>query len=163
AATDGDYFVGISSAPNDNYDPQIAESGLLGETTGRYTLNLCLTPGAPLLADLAGSSFRLGTDTAAWGDTVPVTFTVENRGGAGAGGVVGQVVRAAANLFGPQWLVLATLPVAGLGAGQAFAPGGFTVTLPDLASATAAGLPVSGSVYLGLRIDPAGLVPELNR
>jgi hypothetical protein len=34
--------------------------------------------------------------------------------------------------------------------------------LPDQARATAAGLPVSGPVYLGLRIDPAGAVPELN-
>lgn len=50
----------------------------------------------------------------------------------------------------------------GPGAGQEFSPGGFTVTLPDLATATGAGLPSSGPVYLGLRIDPAGAVPELN-
>src|SRR5262249_27786043 len=32
----------------------------------------------------------------------------------------------------------------------------------DRASATAAGLPVSGPVYMGMRIDPAGAVAELN-
>src|SRR5262249_22617138 len=80
AATDGDYFVGISGAPNDNYDPQVEGSGSAGATTGLYTLNVRLTPDAPLLPDLAGSSFRLDTDTAAPGDAVPVRFTVENRG-----------------------------------------------------------------------------------
>jgi hypothetical protein len=50
-----------------------------------------------------------------------------------------------------------------LGARKEFSLGGFAVMLPDLADATAAGLPVSGPVDLGLRIDPAGKVPELNR
>src|SRR5262249_32323208 len=82
AATDGDYFVGISGAPNDHYDPQVEGSGTAGATTGLYTLNVRLTLNAPLVADLTGSSFRLDTATAAPGDTVPVRFTVENRGGA---------------------------------------------------------------------------------
>jgi hypothetical protein len=88
---------------------------------------------------------------------------VDNRGGADAGAFAVQVVVSPDNLFGPQSLVLTTFSLTGLRAGQAFSPGGFTVTLPDLATATAAGLPVSGQVYLGLRIDPAGAVPELNR
>src|SRR5262249_20150397 len=38
AATAGDYFVGVSSAPNDNYGPGVADSGTAGGTTGLYTL-----------------------------------------------------------------------------------------------------------------------------
>src|SRR5262245_55541208 len=65
-ATAGDYFVGISSAPNDGYDPTAPDSGSAGGTTGVYTLNLRDAAHAPLRADLVGSSFRLGVDTAAY-------------------------------------------------------------------------------------------------
>jgi hypothetical protein len=116
-----------------------------------------------LTPELAGSSFRLQADTAAYGDMVSGTFTVDNRGGADAGAFAVQVVLSADNQFGPESQVLTTFALAGLGAGQSFAPGVFTVTLPDLAAATAAGLPASGLESVGLRIDPAGAVPELNR
>jgi hypothetical protein len=159
----GDYLVGVSSAGDDAYDPAVTTSGHGGATTGLYDLDLQRKPAAPLTPELAGSSFRLQSDTAAYGDTVSGTFSVDNRGGAAAGAFAVQVVLSADNLFGPQSQVLTTFTLAGLGAGQAFSPGGFTVTLPDLAHATASGLPVSGPVYLGLRIDPAGKVPELNR
>jgi hypothetical protein len=158
----GDYFVGVSSAGDDGYDPSIATSGHGGVTTGLYALDLQRKPAA-LTPELAGGSFQLQTDTAAYGDAVAGTFTVDNRGGAAAGAFAVQVVLSADNLFGPSSQVLTTIALVGLGAGQSFAPGGFTVQLPDLAHATAAGLPVSGPVYLGLRIDPAGAVPELNR
>jgi hypothetical protein len=74
-----------------------------------------------------------------------------------------QVVLSSNNRFGPSSQVLTTFALAGLGSGQEFSPGVFTVTLPDLATATASGFPATGPVYLGLRIDPAGTVPELNR
>jgi hypothetical protein len=159
----GDYLVGVSSGGDDAYNPAVANSGHGGVTTGLYALDLQRKLGAPLTPELAGGSFRLQTDTAAYGDTVAGTFTVNNRGGASAGAFAVQVVLSADDRFGPSSQVLTTFALAGLGAGQEFAPGGFTVTLPDLASATASGLPVSGPVYLGLRIDPAGKVPELNR
>src|SRR6516165_6051669 len=159
----GDYLVGVSSAGDDAYDPAVATSGRGGLATGLYALDLQRKPAAPLTPELAGGSFQLQTDTAAYGDTVAGTFTVDNRGGAAAGAFAVQVVLSANNLFGPQSRVLTTFALAGLGAGSEFSPGVFTVTLPNQAEATAAGLPVSGSVYLGLRIDPAGKVPELNR
>jgi hypothetical protein len=161
----GDYYVGVSSAANDAYDPNTANSGHGGSTTGRYTLDLRRTVvGAPLQADLAGSSFRLGTDAAAWGQTVPVTFTVENRGGADAAGFRVQVRLSANNRFSNNsFLVLATFSLANLPAGRALSSGNFLVGLPDAAIARAAGLPVpSGPVYLWLRIDPDGVVPESN-
>jgi hypothetical protein len=114
-----------------------------------------------LTPELAGGSFRLQADTAAYGDTISGTFTVDNRGGADASAFAVQVVLSPDNLFGPYFLVLTTFAVPGLRAGQEFASGVFTMSLPDLAQATAAGLPVSGPVYVGLRIDPAGTVPEL--
>jgi hypothetical protein len=158
----GDYLVGVSSSGDDAYDPAVATSGHGGVTTGLYALDLQRKPAAPLTPELAGSSFRLQADTAAYGDTVSGTFTVDNRGGAAAGAFAVQVVLSADNLFGPSSQVLTTFALAGLGSGKEFSPGVFTVALPELAAAAAAGLPVSGPVYLGLRIDPAGAVPELN-
>jgi hypothetical protein len=162
APASGDYLVGVSSSGDDTYDPTVTTSGHGGATTGLYALDLQRRQ-APLTPELAGGSFRLQADTAAYGDTVAGTFTVDNRGGAAAGAFAVQVVLSADNLFGPSSQVLTTFALAGLGAGQSFAPGVFAVTLPDLAHATAAGLPASGPVYLGLRIDPAGAVRELNR
>jgi hypothetical protein len=95
AATAGDYFVGVSSAPDANYDPNVAGSGTPGGTTGLYTLNVRLGTSARPEADLAGSSFRLGTDTAAAGDAIPVRFAVENRGAADPGNFRVEVRRAA--------------------------------------------------------------------
>ena len=39
AATAGTYFVGVSSAPNNAYNPNVAGSGTAGGTTGLYTLD----------------------------------------------------------------------------------------------------------------------------
>jgi hypothetical protein len=152
APTAGDYFVGVSSAGDDAYDPNVAGSGSGGSTTGMYTLDVRLTPGQPLAAELAGRSFRLQTSAAAYGDSVSGTFTVENRGGIGATALDVQLVLSPNNLFGAGSSVLATFAVPALPAGQAFSPGDFTVTLPDLSTALAAGLPQSGPVYLGLWI-----------
>jgi hypothetical protein len=116
----------------------------------------------PLTPDLAGGSIRLQTVTAAYGDTISGTFTVDNRGGAAASAFAVQVVLSPDNLFSQYFLVLTTFALPGLRAGQEFASGVFPMSLPDLTQATAAGLPVSGPVYLGLRIDPTGVVPELN-
>ena len=108
------------------------------------------------MPDLTGSSFRTGVDMAAAGDTVPVNFTVQNRGGADPGNFQVQVLLADSNLFDSSSQVLATFTRAELvtdATGRDFSsPAGFSVTLP-------AGQP-SGPAYLGLRIvaDPA--VPE---
>src|SRR6516165_3926434 len=85
ASTAGIYYVGVSSAPNNNYNPTVVADGVPGDTTGLYTLDVRLTTAAPLLPDLTGSSFRTGVDMAAAGDTIPITFTVQNRGGADPG------------------------------------------------------------------------------
>src|SRR5262249_19314762 len=82
AATAGGGLLASSRGPNDNYGPTVAGGGTAGATTGPYTLDVRLSPDAPLRPDLTGSSFRLGADMAAAGDRVAVSFTVENRGGA---------------------------------------------------------------------------------
>ena len=132
------------------------DSGVPGDTTGLYTLDVNLTTSAPLMPDLTGSSFRTGVDMAAAGDTIPVSFTVQNRGGADPGNFQVQVLLADSNLFDSSSQVLATFTRAELvtdATGRDFSsPAGFSVTLP-------AGQP-SGPAYIGLRIvaDPA--VPE---
>jgi hypothetical protein len=163
ATAPGIYYVSVSSAPNDNYNPNVANSGSAGGTTGIYNLNLRLTPDAPLLPDLTGASFRLGDTTVAWGQTVPVNFQVENRGGADAGAFDVQVLLSSSNLFEPaSSVVLQTVTLPKLAAGQGFSSGDLTVTLPDAVAAKTAGLPASGPAYLGLRIDPTHQVPESN-
>ena len=60
------------------------------------------------MPDLTGSSFRTGLDMAAPGESVPVNFTVQNRGGADPGNFQVQVLLAPNNLFDGSAQVLAT-------------------------------------------------------
>ena len=134
AATAGDYFIGVSSAPNNLYDPTVAGSGNAGATTGLYTLDVHLAVGALRMPDLTGSSFRLGADMAVAGDAIPLDFTVENRGGADPGNFQVQVLLANNNLFDGAVQMLAILQRADLPAdamGRGFSsPLNFQVTVP---------------------------------
>lgn len=47
----GTYFVGVSSVGNEDYDPNVADSGAEGRTDGRYELRLDLRPGLQPLPD----------------------------------------------------------------------------------------------------------------
>jgi hypothetical protein len=155
AAASGMYYIGVSAAPNSDYDPLVAESGTAGGSTGLYTLNVRLAP-APAMPDLTGSSFRTGLDMAAPGDAIPVDFTVENRGGANAGQFEVQLLLGATNRFDSSARVLATLTrgelVEGAGGRSFSSPEGFSVTVP------AGSLP--GHADLGLRIVADPVVPE---
>ena len=134
AANAGTYLIGVSSAPNNNYNPLVADSGVPGGTTGLYTLDVDLETSTPPMPDLTGSSFRTGVDMAAAGDTVPVSFTVQNRGAADPGNFQVQVLLAANNLFDSSSQVLATFTRAELvtdATGRDFSsPAGFAVTVP---------------------------------
>jgi hypothetical protein len=156
ASTAGDYYVGVSSAPDDNYDPNVAGSGTAGDSTGLYTLGVRRLPATPLQPDLTGSSFRTGADMAAAGNAVPVQFTVQNRGGADPGNFQVQVLLADRNAFDSSAQVLATLPRSQLTAGpngrDFSTPAGFRVTVPAAEA--------SGPMFLGLRIVAAPTVPE---
>ena len=48
AATAGTYYIGVSSAPNDDYNPTVADSGIPGGTTGLYTLDVTRSTSTPL-------------------------------------------------------------------------------------------------------------------
>ena len=156
AATAGTYYVGVSSAPNDDYHPTQEFSGVPGATTGLYTLDVDLKTGVPLLPDLTGSSFRTGAQMAASGNAIPVSFTVENRGGADPGNFQVQVLLGNTSVFTSSSVVLATFNRAQLVAGTSgrdfSSPAGFSVTPPAAYPA--------GPAVIGLRIvaDPA--VPE---
>ncbi len=156
AASAGTYYIGVSSGPNDNYDPNVAGSGTPGGTTGLYTLGVRRLTTEPLQPDLTGSSFRTGGDMAAPGDTVPVQFTVQNRGGADPGNFSVQVLLADSNVFDSSAQVLATLTrsqlVAGPNGHDFSSPAGFSVTVP-------AGQ-ASGADFIGLRIVADPTVPE---
>jgi hypothetical protein len=156
ASVAGTYYIGVSSAPDNNYNPTELFSGVPGDTTGLYTLSVNLTTSTPLMPDLTGSSFRTGVDMAAAGDTIPVSFTVQNRGGADPGNFQVQVLLSDSNLFPSSSLVLTTFTRAELvtdATGRDFSsPPGFSVTLP--AGQT------SGPAYIGLRIVADPQVPE---
>jgi hypothetical protein len=167
AAADGDYFLGVSSAGDDAYDPDTGGGETAGATTGLYALGLRRAVGGLRLPDLTGGSFRLDTATAAYGETVSGTFTLENRGGAPAPGSTvrlvlapdpgfSQVVPLPVDLAGGQ----TALAVPGLNAGQAYQSGRFTFTLPATAPA---GFPASGPVVLGLQIIPADTPPDAGK
>jgi hypothetical protein len=151
-----EYFVGVSSAPNDGYNPYVADSGSAGGTTGLYTLNLRVTA-ATAQADVTGSSFRLDQSTAAYGESISGSFTVENRGGASSTGFTVQVVLSGGTRFdgfdpsATLSTVLASSPRPVLAAGQSYTSS-FTATLPP---AMPANFPsASGPVYVGLLITP---------
>lgn len=152
----GDYYIGVSSAPNDHYDPHLSGSGSVGESTGVYTLGVRLLPAAPLVPDLTGSSFETGVAMAGAGDRVPVSFAMQNRGGADPGNFQVQVLLGHSNVFDSSAKVLATLTRADLdqGAnGRDFqSPPGFGLILPANEPA--------GDEFLGLRILPDPKVPD---
>jgi hypothetical protein len=150
AATAGTYYIGVSSAPNDGYNPAVANSGTPGGTTGLYTLDVTYSTSTLLLPDVTGSEFRTGLDMAASGDSVPVSFTVQNRGGVDPGNFRVQVLLGDNTLFGDSSPVLATVTRSELVAdatGRDFStPPGFGVTIP---AGQAPGL-----MDIGLRIIP---------
>jgi len=156
AVAAGTYYLGVSSAPNDNYNPTLEYSGVPGATTGLYTLAVSFKTGVPVRPDLTGSSFRTGIGMAAAGNAIPVSFTVQNRGGADPGDFQVQVLLGNSNVFNGSAVVLATFKRAQLVAGPTgrdfSSPAGFGVTLPAAYPA--------GPAVIGLRIvtDPA--VPE---
>ena len=99
AAVAGQYYLGVSSAPDNNYNPTVNNSGIPGATTGLYRLDVKRLTSTPVLPDLTGSSFRTGLAMAAPNDVIPVSFTVENRGGADPGNFQVQVLLGQTNLF----------------------------------------------------------------
>jgi FG-GAP-like repeat/Bacterial pre-peptidase C-terminal domain/FG-GAP repeat len=155
ASTAGTYFIGVSASPNNDYNPLVPGSGVAGGTTGLYKLSARVTTPA-LFPDLAGASFRTGLDMAQAGESVPVSFTVENRGGGDPGIFSVQVLLSATNDFGTTARVLANLSRSQLtesATGRDFtSPAGFSVTVP-------AGW-ASGQAVVGLRIVAAPNVPE---
>src|SRR5262249_53287939 len=118
--------------------------------TGLYTLDVTYSTPKLLLPDMTGSDFRTVVDMAAPGDSVPVSFTVENRGGGDSGNFRVQVLLGANTQFGDSSTVLTTFTRAELvkgASGRDFSsPAGFSVTVP-------AGQ-VPGPMYIGLRIIP---------
>ena len=146
----GDYFVGVSSAGNSQYNPTVFDSGSTGTTTGTYTLDLAVRKNQPLQSDLASSSFRLAQTTAAWGDTVLASFNIENRGGANAGAFSVQLyVSPDPNINPSNSTPLLATPLAmdSLTAGSKWSVEGLALTLP-----TGLDTLKSGPVYIGLRI-----------
>ena len=155
ASTAGTYYIGVSGSPNNDYNPLVPGSGVAGGTSGLYTLSARLT--TPLMMpDLTGSSFRTGLDMADAGESVPVSFTVENRGGADPGNFQVQVLLSPTNDFGSSARLLATVSRSQLtesATGRDFtSPAGFSVTMP--------GDWPSGQAVVGLRIVGAPNVPE---
>ncbi len=107
---------------------------------------------------MTGSAFRLTSGTtAAYGDTIAGTFTIDNRGGADSTGFSVQLVLSTGTRFDgfdPSVtlpVVLSPGPPTGLAAGEAYTAD-FTATLPS--SAPADFPSASGPVYVGLLITP---------
>src|SRR5262249_28349010 len=127
-----------------------------GQTKGLYTLDLQRTPQTQLFADVVGSSFRVGATTAVPGDSLPVNFTVESRGGIiDPGNFQVKVVLADNQLFNDATVVKTFAPgdlVPDATSHRFSSPVGFSVTVP-------AGQ-ASGPLFVGLQILPDSSLPD---
>jgi hypothetical protein len=165
----GTYYVGVSSAGDALYDPNVAP-GDQGSSLGTYRLQLSLTHG-PLLPDVVGASFHVVGGEAAWGDTVTVDYTLENRGGAATPGPFDvDVALSADNRIDAGNVSVGSIQVPGLAAGASLT-GSLPVELPgpdDLpAGFTEPGPFDPDVVFLGLRFNSLtepgrGTVPSPN-
>jgi hypothetical protein len=160
AATTGKYFLGVSSEGNDSYDPAAAATDHGGATTGLFTLSLRRQTGAPAQPLLVARSFQLTTSTAAWGDTVSGSVTVENRGAAAAEPFTLSVRLSNTNRFdGSSDLILPATPalrLSGLPPGTAVTVP-FTIVLPGAPGTPPAGFSEPETVFLGVTGDAAGV------
>ncbi len=113
------------------------------------------------LPDLEATSFQLGETTAVWGDTTTVSYTIANHGQAAAGSFDVEVRVLTDSVIDAGDPLLETFAVPGLAAG-AETSGTLTVTLPGSAAVPPPSFTAPSQVFVGLRIDPAGAIPEAN-
>ena len=97
--TGGTYYIGVSVSGNDTYDPTTVPAAGDPSQTGLYTLNLSRPSTPPTAAaNLVASQFQVTSGPAIWGQTISVSYQVDNRGGL-AGTFNGQVVLASSSAF----------------------------------------------------------------
>ena len=159
AAASGTYYFGIASFDNAGYDPSNLEDRS-GTSRGLFDLDISKT-GADPASRIVVASVQLSRDTAAWGDPVTITYTVENRGGLASDPFTLAIVPSADNRFDDGVTPLATVTFdEGLAAGASVTR---QIVLDHL-GATDTPLGSFGDaqpIYLGLGIDgdaPAGSV-----
>lgn len=152
AAATGTYYVGVSSSGNNSYDPS-SGGGSGGSTTGLFDLSL-VSRHAPLAPEIVVSSCRLSSDTVAWGDTLTVTYTAENRGGSPAPDTHSLSLTLSSNnrLDGSgSDVALATVTIPPLGADSSGRQTTVNIVLPAEAPA---GFEAASDLFLGF--SPAG-------
>ncbi len=157
----GTYYVGVSAAGNDSYDPRVAQSGA-GLTQGPFELDLSVTH----RPDLVGTAFHIGGGPVRWGDTVTINYTIANHGGADVTTPFQTALLLATNSrFNGTGADLALPPqitISSLAAGTA-ADGTVTVPLPGAPGKPPSGFAEPAQVFLGLRIDSGNVVQESNK
>ncbi len=158
ATTSGNYFIGVSSAGDDSYNPTDGTGRQGGQTIGLFTLNLQRTPSTTLQPNVTGSAFTLTQPQAVWGGIVTGSFTLQNRGGLAATGFSVALVLSSSTVFnGSDPTVTLTplpaifVPPTSLDPDSSSAPVSFSAVLP---STFPAGFARSGPVYVGLVITP---------
>jgi hypothetical protein len=157
AATTGSYYLGVSAAGNDAYDPVTGAGDAAAATHGLFELRLLrLAQGAALQPDLVGGSFTVDRPAAVAGEQVTINYRIENRGGADVTSpFTVQFVLAPSPAFSGVTVVGSTVIAAS--ALHPLAADGFvsgTVTLPALPAFAA------GRAFLGMRIDSGDAVAE---
>lgn len=151
ASQSDDYFLAISSAGNNAFDPNVQGSGV-GFSTGLYTLNLT-RDNAALQADLVGASFEIVETTAADGDAITINYVIQNRGGASTGTGFDVTFRLSDDsLFDGGEVLLSIEAVGPLAAGASFV-GTLNTTFTDLST---------NKAFVGMEIDSADAIAELS-
>jgi hypothetical protein len=159
AAAAGTYYVMVSGHTLPASGAGVA-APVPAASSGLYNLRL-LKQSTSLAPDIEVASFRILQDGSLWGDTVPVSYAVENRGGAAAGKFQVELRLSVDTRSNATGLLLMTVAVPGLPAG-ASTGGTLSVTLPGAPGAPPPSFPEPGQVFLGLRIQTDGMAPGTN-
>jgi hypothetical protein len=157
-AVSGTYYLGISSAGDDQYNPNTG-IGASGTTSGNYTLNLDLHSAqqtTPLSPNVVGEEFRLASPTATWGGTVTLNALLGNQGGSDPkryeGFSVNVLLSPDSSFSSSAVQTLTTIKESGgLPPGTPLPLNDLQVTLP---TNPPSGFSATGPVYVGIKVNP---------
>jgi hypothetical protein len=156
ASVTGTYYIGVSSAGNDTYNPN-SGLGAPGSSSGTYALNVSLMQNGELGTNVEGQEFRVDTPTATWGGTVAISGLIGNEGGFTAAAPIVNLLLSSDSSFSSS-VVLQSF------AESSLAPGASTaLNIPpfSLPAVPPNGFPLTGPVYIGISVsntigDPGG-------
>lgn len=150
----GVYYIGISAHGNTTYDPLVPGSGNASASSfGLFDLTVSRSAAAAAAPALVAASLETSQILAVWGDTITLTYTIENRGADDGVPTTVTLLASADNRFQSAQLQLQTTVVPSLSASESYTAS-FTVELGSGGAPWASYLQ-SQQIFLGLKIGDA--------